>query len=710
MGGVKKVSQHTKNIWFLAIFAIALVAGFWFLGNSAQAQVANGTTVADGSYECPGTIPGPKCLLTHVLRFEGWLITMAGVIFGVVADANQLRAFLSMPQIYEIWTRIRDFLNILFIMVLLFSAFSTIFQVEKYSYRKILLNLVLMALLVNFSYPIARFIIDLSNSLMYTLIQSLMPNATASLFSSTFANNAGISKIIFMDVSASYTSLFSAIIFLFIFAVTLLAIALMLLIRMIVLALLIMFSPIAFTGTIIAGVDGGQAGKWWKNLFDYSFFGPIMIFMLYIASALMAATIDIEKAMGGVARTQAGDSLGGYIATMAAFSMPIIILWLGMGVAKSMGIAYADKIMGGAQKLLSGAGSMALNSPYWAFKKTGIPGGVAGGVKQRWDKFKKSGYFGTDAIEEREARIAGTISGSQSGLQNLHAQRVKDAAEKLSTDNMTEAALVALKNNNSKTAFERAAATLELANRGKADASDVNNIKNKFGDNSKVFNQLRNKVKAYDPIAAFATSVDPAGNVLGFDTATMRQFINSNQFDASKLSSKALEGARGAELLQIAFDNNAISTKDLETLRGKPSHSAALNTSLETLAANPTNQNHTEAVHKNIQMAYLAQTGAPHTSVAGNADWQKELYSKANKETFKRASGNPADPNSIHPHLPHIAQHINTGQYKEILMSMNNDARKALNGYIGTGVFPPGSNEALLQNIIINDPYLCNIV
>ncbi|MDP1619484.1 MAG: hypothetical protein Q8M12_00635, partial [bacterium] len=110
------------------------------------------------------------CSLIVVLHVAGWVLNIAVILFAWIIDAEKLRAILVHPAIFKSWSLVRDFLNIGFILVLLFSAFSTIFQVDKYSYKKILLWLVIMALLVNFSYPITRFIIDVSNTLMYTLL------------------------------------------------------------------------------------------------------------------------------------------------------------------------------------------------------------------------------------------------------------------------------------------------------------------------------------------------------------------------------------------------------------------------------------------------------------------------------------------------------------------------------------------------------------
>lgn len=296
-------------------------------------------------------------LLTMVLSFAGKLLSLSGVIFGSMVDADIVDKVLNGQSVYSTWKIIRDFLNILFILVLLFSAFSTVFQVEKYNYKKVLLTLVLMALLVNFSFPITRFIIDISNSLMYTLLNQYFAqymNSGSSIFGA-LADKSQLSTILTPPGDASIPYLISAIVFVFILAITFLAIGVLLVIRLVALAILIIFSPLAFVGSIVPGYLSSKAGEWWDNLFKYSFFGPIMIFMIYVAT-VMTTELSVTGASTFINVGNKNVIDGGLLAAMAYFVIPIVILWIGMGVAQSMSIAGAGAVMGQAQKLIKGTG------------------------------------------------------------------------------------------------------------------------------------------------------------------------------------------------------------------------------------------------------------------------------------------------------------------------------------------------------------------
>jgi hypothetical protein len=309
-------------------------------------------------------------LLTGILTFVGWLLSAAISIFTWTVDVNVFKAILSNNSaIYETWKVVRDIFNIAFILVLLFSAFATIFQVEKYNYKKILFTVVLMALLVNFSFPIARFIIDVSNSLMYTLIKELKinpegANASVNIFA-RFSEYANAHKILGGDTSGDIPTLLASIIFLFILMITFMVMAVLFLIRVIALAIIVIFSPIAFVGAILPG--GLGSGKWWDYLFKYSFFGPAMVFMIFVAQRMMTATSETYLPI--LQATQTNTTAGNLVAPMAIFAIPVVILWIGMGVANSMSIAGASTVTSGAKKWGKWLAQRPQKAAWWGTKK-----------------------------------------------------------------------------------------------------------------------------------------------------------------------------------------------------------------------------------------------------------------------------------------------------------------------------------------------------
>ena len=291
--------------------------------------------------------------LKLMLDFTIILLSIAETIFQWIVDANTMTAIIDNNAVYQTWRTVRDAFNIAFIMVLLFSAFATVFQVSKYNYKAVLQNLIIMALLVNFSYPIARFIVDVSNVIMYGFLQNMGGDAS---FVSVI-EKSGVTEFS-KTKSSSLVFLLFAIIFTFIFGMTLLIIAVLLVIRTITLAVYIMFSPIAFVGSILPGTKLASTGsEWWTKFMQTCFSGPIMVFMLFVANSLMIAVMGLRKGtLSKLAVRQAGgleaNLLQELIVNASFFSLPIVVLWIGIMEAQKSGLAGANAVVGAGVKAM----------------------------------------------------------------------------------------------------------------------------------------------------------------------------------------------------------------------------------------------------------------------------------------------------------------------------------------------------------------------
>jgi len=429
-----------KQKFLLIIFFFLIIAGsFGFKGSSflthpALAQVTltdmspdPGSAATQDQIDSigKGTLNPIKIILVGVLSLMGFLIRVATALFNWAIDSKNMSDVLTNGVIYTTWALVRDTLNIAFILVLLFSAFSTVFQVDKYSYKRLLLTLVLMALLVNFSFPITRFIIDFSNSLMYYLINSSgigISNVNAAFPS--IAADSQLGKILGLPASATILSLLAAIIFTWILAITLLIIAGLFVIRTVALAILIIFSPIAFTGSIIP-FSASYASKWWDSLFKYAFFGPVMVFMLGVSVKMMAAIQTKGMvSMENIAGQQSADP--NLLAAVSFFIIPLIILWAGIIFAQQMSLTGASAVIGRGQKFMKWA-------PNSVFKATGIPGGV----KKAADHYSKKGapmflgkipgLRGSEKTEATEDRLSGFFTKGPKGWKNANVEMEKKA-------------------------------------------------------------------------------------------------------------------------------------------------------------------------------------------------------------------------------------------------------------------------------------------
>ncbi|MFA6383617.1 MAG: hypothetical protein WCX17_04320 [Parcubacteria group bacterium] len=430
------------------------------------------------------------CLLLAVLDFVGWIMSIAALIFAWAADAKNLTAVINGPAVYNAWKIIRDFLNMAFILVLVYTAFTIIFQVDSTNKKRIL-TVVLMALLVNFSFPIARFIIDVGNSMMYTIFNNLFDGVKDP--SAIYASITGKAQLgpIIHPADPTISSLLASIVFVAILAVTLLMMSVLFVIRIVALALVIIFSPIAFVGVAVPSMES-KAGQWWDYLFKYTFFGPIMAFMLYIAITLMNTIIPVS-----VGATTANEQP--ILVAMSTFAIPIIVLWIGMGFAQKMGIEGADFVTKQGKGALAWAGKKfsgynAIKRQYEGFNKQRKArqdekdkNTYGGSLGKRLNKMQDSlhGAFTTKDAATKKAKhsvIPGAKSAWERAERMRQAETIKDVKDKSEDLKGAKIETLSVEVNNS---FDAAGTVKGKITKDQAGSAQA--FMNKQGDDRKTF-------------------------------------------------------------------------------------------------------------------------------------------------------------------------------------------------------------------------------
>ncbi len=346
-------------------------------------QAAQAPAPADGCSVAGNVVKGDfeaafKCLLYGLLQFLGWMLSFVATLFQWVVTPSNISGptgLLNQMVVKNVWVMVRDILNMTFIMILLFAAFCTVFQVDSWNLKKVWLQILINALLVNFSFPIARIFIDISNVAMYYFLNNLFSGTgggNGSAIMTSFSKAAQLSVLLTPEgyATAQIPYLLASIIFTFILGTTLLVLAALFVIRLVALTMLLMFSPIGFVGYIFPGTSK-FASDWWSNLFNYSFFGPVMVFMMMVAIAIMKAAPLATFTTAAAGNTGGGVSAS-WLGSAAFFSIPIIILWTAMGISQKMGIEGASMVVGKGQALAKWAGNtFGGNQARWL---AGLPG------------------------------------------------------------------------------------------------------------------------------------------------------------------------------------------------------------------------------------------------------------------------------------------------------------------------------------------------
>ncbi|HTL39441.1 MAG TPA: hypothetical protein VL306_01375, partial [Methylomirabilota bacterium] len=217
---------------------------------------------ASGPSKVVGTIL--KFLLDIIANFLGWLTSFA---LGILAYAtNQAVSVTTMPLFVDVgWSIVRDFANMFFILIMIVIGIASILRIETYNYKHLLVKVILMALLVNFSKVIAVAIYNAFNLLL----------AVFALDGSLKDTFGWIYKFINQDFwtipngwMAGVTQGLTKIAFLLVTCAVSIALALLMIVRQVGIYVLVILSPLAYVLNILH-ITEHEASQWWSYFIKY---------------------------------------------------------------------------------------------------------------------------------------------------------------------------------------------------------------------------------------------------------------------------------------------------------------------------------------------------------------------------------------------------------------------------------------------------------
>lgn len=232
----------------------------------------------------------------------GWLITASGWVLEMTVEQTVVKMSDNVRGLAALktgWVTFRDLSNMVFIFLLLFVAFSTMLGNETYGVKRLLPRIVIVALLLNFSFFLTGIVIDASNIVAARFAKTTNCEAATLGGPATQCSIAAavmqalkiqttndtkklpdLSQNFLIFVFTILSSLFMAItaFVFFIFAILLVT-------RFVVLIFILLLSPLAFMSMIVPGI--GIATKWRKTLFDQAFFAPLFFLLIWFVLAVI---------------------------------------------------------------------------------------------------------------------------------------------------------------------------------------------------------------------------------------------------------------------------------------------------------------------------------------------------------------------------------------------------------------------------------------
>lgn len=361
---------------------------------------------------------------TFAMRLLIWVASFSG--------------FTNMAIINDSWTIVRDFSNLLFIVILLFIAFGTILKIESYSYQKLLPKMIIAAVLVNFSKMICGICVDASQIVMLTFVNAFRDAASRGFYTAFRINDlvslgmgtelSGTTEATNWNTLQYLVAVIAAGLMLTILTSILLVMTVVLLARMVIIWVLTILSPLAYALSVLPATQK-YTNEWWSTFGRYLVVGPFIAFFIWLSLFVVVKSDTTAGPIGQVTIVNQGeitDPAGANISkaldpgVMTNFLIAVVLLTYGLKQSSSMATEvgkYTGKV-GDLPKAAAGK--------YWK----GL-GGAAGSYAKRRGKW--AGSDALDYIKEKsgiDLNLKRRLEATESARKDRSKKRSDDADNK----------------------------------------------------------------------------------------------------------------------------------------------------------------------------------------------------------------------------------------------------------------------------------------
>ncbi len=344
--------------------------------------------------------------LVNEILFNVFWYLIAPVLQAMLTIRTYTDAFANV--IYPGWEVIRNLANIFFIISLIFIALATLFRLESYNYKHLLVNVIIAALLVNFSLVIGQAILGVADTIQNQFLpnnvevirvlgQKLMVQGYRDLIFDPTLRELG-------DYGATATIV--QMFFLMALAIggfiVFGAIAAFLVLRIVMLWILLMLSPVPYFANVLPFTKQ-YVSMWWGYFLKYAFFTPIMAFFLNMAAIIVDNNPRVvESLINGNLYAQGSQyqSLTTFAVKISSNILLLVFLIVSVKVAEQFGIAGAGAltkaVQGGMLLPVVGTGAAV------GFGARRLGGYAA----RRWNEYTGETLKGHDAAISPSRRLA----------------------------------------------------------------------------------------------------------------------------------------------------------------------------------------------------------------------------------------------------------------------------------------------------------------
>lgn len=331
----------------LVILGLLEVATLVFLLPTHLANAAGDGWFSIGSFSSGAVSSFLGFFLNEIFKIIFGLI---GILATTLNYAINVRAGGGVPVVSATWHILRDFSNMLFVIILVYVAFATIFDQKNYSFQPMITRFIIVAVMINFSLAIGNIVIDACQVLTNIFLGSIgnVGDRIGQFLNPSLLLPSNVNPA---DIAASgLTSAVFAVVLGAIMLFSLLVATTFSLIRVPFIWGLLIVSPLAWMSYIMPNSNGWW-GKWWGQFIGWNLFLPVYLFFMYIGllflskrDEIMSTVIQVNSGAANPANTPLLFGLTNTLTFNLIFFyiFTAVIMIGGTGVAVSV-----TKMMGG---------------------------------------------------------------------------------------------------------------------------------------------------------------------------------------------------------------------------------------------------------------------------------------------------------------------------------------------------------------------------
>ncbi len=251
-------------------------------------------------------------VMNFILTIASGLVIASGLLLSVSINitTNLGVYFDSMPVMREIWLIVRNISSIFIIFALIYASISTILDIGKNNVRELVINIIKVGLLINFSLFFARVAIDASNLVSLQFYRAIAPQSGQTKISklSSAYYDGGLSNVFMnsLKIQTVYNNsnsgfwkatdiafnmsvaMFFGVIMMVTASISFLGASIMFMARTAILLFCMAMSPLYFAAMIFPNVKE-YSDKIMKQFKAQLLFMPTYLFLMYIALRVISS-------------------------------------------------------------------------------------------------------------------------------------------------------------------------------------------------------------------------------------------------------------------------------------------------------------------------------------------------------------------------------------------------------------------------------------